>query len=164
MLSGKPGLVHSVDGIWGRGTSSALVDYAKSSAAGDNSPDGLFVRLLSKATVPSSFAVAKKPKPVQTPAPQQSSSPTRAEIRQIFGHPSAKKDATFFEILGAFAEGYNAVDQGFQGSSVSPVGQTCFKTGEYQSGLNKICNYKCLLSPYAMTIGSTSLCPSMVNR
>jgi hypothetical protein len=76
-----------------------------------------------------------------------------------------KNNVTIFDLLGAFAEGYNAVDQGFQGSSTPPVAtQTCFKTGDYRSGFNKICNYDCLGSAYAMTISSTSLCPLMVNR
>lgn len=154
----------SVDGLWGRGTSSALTNYAKSSDAGDKSTDELFVRLLSKVTVPSSFAVANKPKLVTKVGTQSSSSLTTSEIDQILRRSRPKKDVSFFDLLGAFAEGYNAVDQGFQGSSVSPVGQGCFKTGEYQSGLSKICSYDCTGSPYAMTIGSASLCPLTVNR
>lgn len=154
----------NVDGLWGGGTSSALIGYAKSDDARDNSPDKLFKSILSKVSVPSAFAVVTKPKSVKKVVPQSSSSLTSAEIDQLLNRSSPKKDVSFFDLLGAFAQGYNAVDQGFQGSSASPVGQGCFKTGEYQSGLNKICNYKCGLSPYAMTIGSANLCPLTVNR
>ena len=36
---------------------------------------------------------------------------------------------------------------------------TCFKQSEYTSGFNKICNYSCLGSARAITIGNTQLCP-----
>ena len=104
-----------------------------------------------------------KPKPVRKVVTQSSSNIGNGQLVPL-GRSRPKKDVSFFDLLGAFAEGYNAVDQGFQGSSVSPVGQGCFKTGEYQSGLSKICSYDCTGSPYAMTIGSASLCPLTVNR
>ena len=36
---------------------------------------------------------------------------------------------------------------------------TCFKTGEQEAGMNKICYYDCLGSPAAITIRATQLCP-----
>ena len=36
---------------------------------------------------------------------------------------------------------------------------TCFKTGERQSGMNKICFYNCLGSEAAITISAVELCP-----
>ena len=36
---------------------------------------------------------------------------------------------------------------------------TCFKSSEYTSGFNKICNYNCLGSARAITIANTQLCP-----
>lgn len=44
------------------------------------------------------------------------------------------------------------------------VAAMCFKTGEQQSGMTKICYYDCLGSPAAITIGATSLCPLTINR
>lgn len=41
-------------------------------------------------------------------------------------------------------------------------GPVCFASGEYASGFNKICEYDCLGSPYAITIGSAELCPLTV--
>jgi hypothetical protein len=149
----------SVDGLWGRGTSSALTDYAKSSGAGFNSTDELFASLLSKVSVPSSFAVVKKP---------SSSNLGNGQLVPLAGS-RPKKDISFLELLGAFAVGVNAYNQDFynQGSGVtnqSSGTQTCFAKGDYTSGFNKICNYDCLGSAYATTISSTSLCPLTVNR
>lgn len=42
--------------------------------------------------------------------------------------------------------------------------QTCFKTGEYLDGMNKVCRYNCNGSPAETTIRSTQLCPLSVNR
>lgn len=41
---------------------------------------------------------------------------------------------------------------------------TCFKKGEYVSGMNKICIYDCLGSEAAITISSVALCPLSINR
>ena len=41
---------------------------------------------------------------------------------------------------------------------------TCFKSGEYVSGLNKICIYDCMGSDTAITIGSTQLCPLTIEN
>ena len=38
-----------------------------------------------------------------------------------------------------------------------------FKTGEYTSGMNKICRYDHLGSDYHMTIKSYQMCPLSVN-
>ena len=159
---------NTVDGLWGSGTSSALVDYALSSDAIENNPEELFVSIQSKVAVPSSFAVVKKPSfnVIEYCQSYPSNCDTLInELSTTTDHKPVKKEVSIFDLLGAFAEGYNAVEQGFQGSSTAPVvTQTCFKTGDYRSGFNKICNYDCLGSAYAMTISSTSLCPLMVNR
>lgn len=44
------------------------------------------------------------------------------------------------------------------------VAMTCFKTGEMQQNMSKICFYDCLGSPAAITIGATQLCPLSINR
>ena len=36
---------------------------------------------------------------------------------------------------------------------------TCFKTGEYTQGFNKVCQYSCAGSARAITRPNTSLCP-----
>ncbi len=46
----------------------------------------------------------------------------------------------------------------------SPATMTCFYRNEYSSGFNKVCNYDCLGSPYAITQSSASLCPMNLNR
>lgn len=40
----------------------------------------------------------------------------------------------------------------------------CFKTGERQSGMNKICYYDCLGSAAAITIGAVELCPLSIDN
>ena len=41
---------------------------------------------------------------------------------------------------------------------------TCFKKGEYTSGLNKICIYNCVGSDVAITIGAAQICPITINN
>lgn len=41
---------------------------------------------------------------------------------------------------------------------------TCFKRGEWSSGMNKNCAYDCLGSEAVQTIGVAELCPLMINR
>jgi hypothetical protein len=50
------------------------------------------------------------------------------------------------------------------GSNQSQPTTTCFSTGEYTSGFNKICNFDCLGSAHATTIDATGLCPLTVDR
>lgn len=40
----------------------------------------------------------------------------------------------------------------------------CFKTGEQESGMSKICYYDCLGSTYAITISNIALCPLSIDR
>ena len=49
-----------IDGLWGKGTSSAIVDYAQSNGVGGISPNGVFHSVLSKVDVPNSFAAPKR--------------------------------------------------------------------------------------------------------
>lgn len=44
------------------------------------------------------------------------------------------------------------------------VAVVCFKSGEQQSGMNKICYYDCMGSATAITIGAASLCPLTIDR
>lgn len=44
------------------------------------------------------------------------------------------------------------------------VAVTCFKSGEQQSGMNKICYYNCLGSQVAINVGSVELCPLTIDR
>lgn len=41
---------------------------------------------------------------------------------------------------------------------------TCFKTGEKDAGMNRICYYDCLGSEAAITIKSTQICPLSIKR
>jgi hypothetical protein len=56
----------SIDGLWGKGTSSAIVKYALTNGVGSYSPSNLFSIILMQVAVPSSFA-APKPKVVAKP-------------------------------------------------------------------------------------------------
>lgn len=40
----------------------------------------------------------------------------------------------------------------------------CFKSGEQEAGLNKICYYDCLGSTVAITISAIKLCPLTINN
>lgn len=44
------------------------------------------------------------------------------------------------------------------------VAVMCFKTGERESGMNKICYYDCLGSEAAITIKSFELCPLSIQN
>ena len=69
-------------------------------------------------------------------------------------------------LLSIFLFGYHTCDHlepGMYGQTYGNTYQrpavTCFKQSEYTSGFNKICNYSCLGSARAITIGNTQLCP-----
>lgn len=53
---------------------------------------------------------------------------------------------------------------GSSGNNDFSGNQTCFKSGEYTSGMNKVCRYDCLGSPAETTISATQLCPLSVTR
>jgi hypothetical protein len=44
------------------------------------------------------------------------------------------------------------------------IAATCFKSGEQQSGMNKICYYNCLGGTVAINVSSTSLCPLTIRQ
>lgn len=44
------------------------------------------------------------------------------------------------------------------------VATLCFKSGEQQGGMNKICYYNCLGSTVAITIGAVQLCPLTIDN
>ena len=41
---------------------------------------------------------------------------------------------------------------------------TCYGDYNYTSGHNKVCRYKCLGQPHAITIGATAICPLTIKR
>lgn len=49
-----------IDGLWGNGTKNALTSFASAEGLGTSTPSKIFSRLLSKVSVPSSFAAPKK--------------------------------------------------------------------------------------------------------
>ena len=55
----------SIDGLWGSGTSSAIVEYAQANGVNSSNPSSVFSSILSKVDVPSSFEVAKPKVKVQ---------------------------------------------------------------------------------------------------
>ena len=70
----------SIDGLWGKGTGSAIVDYAQDNGVSGNSPSSLFRSILSKVDVPSSFEVQQK----KVVAPKQDN----AGLTAIISNPS----------------------------------------------------------------------------
>lgn len=50
------------------------------------------------------------------------------------------------------------------GETISRESETCFKSGEREAGLNKICYYSCPSGDAAITIKSTQLCPLSIHR
>ena len=50
----------SVDGLWGKGTSSAIVEYAQANGVNSSSPSSVFSTILSKVDVPTSFSTPEK--------------------------------------------------------------------------------------------------------
>lgn len=49
-------------------------------------------------------------------------------------------------------------------STGNQLAATCFKSGEQDAGMNKICYYDCLGSTVAITIRSTQLCPLSIKN
>jgi hypothetical protein len=58
-----------------------------------------------------------------------------------------------------FDGGYSGQNNLLGSPGVQRATVTCFKSSEYTSGFNKICNYNCLGSARAITIANTQLCP-----
>lgn len=67
-------------------------------------------------------------------------------------------------VLLAFAATWYADETAAKPLKPMQVAVACFLKGERISGFNKLCFYDCLGSEYAITIGSTSLCPLTVER
>ncbi|WP_202379266.1 hypothetical protein [Mesorhizobium sp. 131-2-5] len=64
----------------------------------------------------------------------------------------------------AFALPTQQPDRDSNSSSNFQVATTCFKTGERDAGMNKICYYDCLGSEAAITIKSYELCPLSIDN
>ena len=79
-----------------------------------------------------------------------------------FNAPAVREGSAFMEGLGAFFRALSNNQN--SGTMRTQPTQACFKKGEYTSGFNKICKYKCGLSAYAITIANTSLCPLTIQR
>lgn len=71
------------------------------------------------------------------------------------------KTAIALAALAVFGQGDGAPMSKAPGIQTAMV---CFKTGERQSGLNKICYYDCLGSAAAITISAVELCPLSINQ
>lgn len=65
---------------------------------------------------------------------------------------------------GALALAGAAMLNASQPTATAPMRQTCLKTGEYVSGMSRICNYSCTGQLFVQTISAASLCPLSVDR
>ena len=80
----------SVDGLWGKGTERAIVNYGQDGKLGPNNTSELFASALSKVDVPSSFAVAQpKKKPVVKISPPP---PNSYGLTALISSPSLPAD------------------------------------------------------------------------
>ena len=137
----------TIDGLYGPNTENALTSFNRTRCNNDNSlnaRDYLSCVVLDE---------------------QENVTQLFANILSPNTNTKQKKDFTVLDALAAFAIGAAAVNHPNQTQGFGAVHKTaCFKKSEYTSGFNKICNYDCIGSAYAMTIGSTALCPITVNR
>ena len=63
-------------------------------------------------------------------------------------------------LLSVFLFGYHTcehLEPGMGSSGLNTYKQTCFKVGEYSQGLNKVCQYNCVGSAHAITVGVAQL-------
>ena len=83
----------SVDGLWGKGTERAVVNYGQDKKLGPSNPSEIFASALSKVDVPNSFAVAQpKAKPTVTRSqPSQNS----YGLSAIVSNPSLPADQAY---------------------------------------------------------------------
>lgn len=77
----------SIDGLWGNGTSSAIVDYAQANGVGSKTPDSVFRSLLFKVNVPLSFDA---PKPKSVPRSSNANG-----LKSITSNPSIAADQAY---------------------------------------------------------------------
>jgi hypothetical protein len=52
----------------------------------------------------------------------------------------------------------------YGGGSMSSTSTTCFSSGEYTKGMSKVCQYSCVGSAHAITVGAAQMCPVSVQR
>tara|TARA_Y100000816_G_scaffold291055_1_gene281301 strand:- start:1079 stop:1849 length:771 start_codon:yes stop_codon:yes gene_type:complete len=66
----------------------------------------------------------------------------------------------------AFITGLNQLNNSLYGSTntTSSTSTTCYSTGEYIEGMNKVCQYSCVGSAHAITVGAAQICPISVKR
>ena len=110
----------SVDGLWGDGTSSAIVDYAQSNGVGGNSPSSVFSSILSKVDVPSSFAAPKR-KVTTTTARKESNG-----LTAIVSNPSMAAAQAY-----AICEPKARMMAQSSADGARPMGMRCNTTNDY---------------------------------
>ena len=83
----------SIDGLWGKKTERAVVNFGKDQKLGPNNPSEIFASVLNKVDVPTSFAVAKpKKKPVVKISPPP---PNSYGLTAIVSNPSLPADQAY---------------------------------------------------------------------
>ena len=108
----------SLDGLWGSGTSSAIIDYAQANGVGGNSPNSVFNSLISRVNVPSSFAA---PKPKRVPRSSNANG-----LKSITSNPSIAADQAYAVCLPLAQQAKSqASNQPKQVLRPSPYSTTC---------------------------------------
>lgn len=74
-----------------------------------------------------------------------------------------KKDVDYQAIANSMQKGLDLMS-GKAGNNISTGSQTCHFQNSSVSGFNRICNYSCTGSRYALTISSTQLCSLTINK
>ena len=137
----------NIDGKWGSNTLQALKSFLND--LGTNEVESELKWIVSTTKITGSIKKSKpKVKSVTT---------TRTQTKKNDGG----------DLFGAILKGlaiFGAMEQQQSIQNNNSMRQTCFKQGEYTSGFNRICRYKCGLSDYSTTIGVTSLCPLTITN
>ena len=108
----------SIDGLWGSGTSSAIIDYAQANGVGGNSPNSVFNSLISRVNVPSSFDA---PEPKRVPR-----SSNAYGLKSITASPSIAADQAYAVCLPLAQQAKRqASNQSKQALRPTPYKSTC---------------------------------------
>ena len=145
----------SIDGAYGPRTEKAVRDYARSKGINSGYPNSVYRRIVSEVTVPSSFAVAKKP------SPKRSSSTERSTNNPAVGQAAAAILCTLF---GGNAAGCIA---GATGSNASnPYGSSPSTSSQPTNSCysNSGCNWREVCIKKAGRGGQCFDLPSGTNR
>ena len=108
----------SIDGLWGSGTSSAIVNYVQANELDGNTPNSVFRSIISRVSVPTSFDA---PKPKSVPRSTNTNG-----LKAITSNPSIAADQAYAVCLPLARQARSqASNQSKQALRPSPYNTTC---------------------------------------